>query len=103
MNNNRAFVRLITLYQIRVIISPQGFTTIENKLPKVSIIGDSIFIVYYTFVKKALLNKFDISRHILINGRFENCAGNSKGVENKSRWQGESSMVLFISALDFLI
>ena len=91
MINRRDFIKFTTLGPIGAIISSQGFTITENNLPRVLIIGDSISIGYYTFVKLALLNKVDISRPMSTNGEFENCAGTTKGVENISKWLGESS------------
>ena len=92
MISRNTFLKLTTLASLGASIETYGFLNKKNKLPKVLILGDSISIGYFPFVKKTLLNKADISRPILLNGGFENCEGTTKGVENISKWIGEPSV-----------
>ena len=91
MISRSTFIKLTTLGPIGAIVSSHGFLNEINNLPKVLILGDSISIGYYPFVKKALLKKVDIHRPILPNGGFENCAGTSKGLKNISKWLGNNT------------
>tara|TARA_A100001011_G_scaffold162982_1_gene171547 strand:- start:375 stop:1064 length:690 start_codon:yes stop_codon:yes gene_type:complete len=89
MVNRSTFIKLTTLGSVGAISSSYEFLKERINLPKVLIIGDSISIGYYPFVKDALLNKVDLHRPILPNGGFENCAGTSKGLKNISEWLGD--------------
>ena len=91
MISRSTFIKLTTLGPIGAIVSSHGFLNEINNLPKVLILGDSISIGYYPFVKKALLKKVYIHRPILPNGGFENCAGTSKGLKNISKWLGNNT------------
>jgi len=91
MINRNTFLKLTTLASLGVSTETYGFLNKKNNLPKVLILGDSISIGYFPFVKKKLLNKADISRPMLLNGGFENCEGTTKGVENISKWIGDTS------------
>ena len=91
MISRSTFIKLTTLGPIGAILSSYRFLNDIKNLPKVLILGDSISIGYYPFVKKALLKKVDIHRPILPDGRFENCAGTSKGLKNISKWLGDNT------------
>ena len=57
MISRSTFIKLTTLGPIGAIVSSHGFLNEINNLPKVLILGDSISIGYYPFVKNALLKK----------------------------------------------
>ena len=64
----------------------------ENKkvLPKVLILGDSISIGYYPFVKELLTGKAEVIRPFQPNGKAENCQGTTNGMANIDRWLGDT-------------
>jgi lysophospholipase L1-like esterase len=61
----------------------------QNELPNVLILGDSISIGYTPFVQEYLKGRANVFRPMLENGKPENCAGTTKGVENIDRWLGD--------------
>lgn len=58
----------------------------EERLPTVLILGDSISIGYTPIVKAELKGVADVIRPRLPDGRPENCAGTTLGVEELDRW-----------------
>lgn len=62
-----------------------------DKLPKVLILGDSISIGYFPFVKELLKGKAEVSRPFKVNGNAENCQGTTNGIANIDRWLGDAS------------
>jgi len=57
-------------------------------LPKVLILGDSISIGYFPYVKVFLQNKADVTRPFKSDGIPENCQGTTNGIMNVERWIG---------------
>jgi len=62
----------------------------SQKRPNVLILGDSISIGYTPFVQEMMKRKANVYRPMLENGKPENCAGTTKGVENIDRWLGDT-------------
>ncbi len=62
-----------------------------DDLPNVLILGDSISIGYTPFVQELMKGKANVQRPIQGNGKPENCAGTTNGVENIDRWIGDTS------------
>jgi lysophospholipase L1-like esterase len=67
-----------------------AFKMLGKKLPKVLIIGDSISIGYFPFVKELMNGKAEVTRPFKENGNSENCQGTSNGVMNIHRWIGDT-------------
>lgn len=90
MNSRRDFL-IKTLSVSAVFALPNIVLGITNKkLPNVLIIGDSISIGYYPFVKELLEGNIFITRPFRDDGSAENCAGTSNGVKHIDRWIGET-------------
>jgi acyl-CoA thioesterase-1 len=89
MLKRRSFVKSSALGILSFLL-PQNKFSLNKKIPNVLILGDSISIGYYPFVKKALLGKVNLFRPTLKNGHFENCAGTTNGVVKISEWLGET-------------
>lgn len=86
MNTRREFLQK-TLTFSPFIIWPNSLVTIfQHDLPNVLILGDSISIGYTPFVQEYLKGKANVFRPTLENGKPENCAGTTNGVENIDRW-----------------
>ena len=62
----------------------------EKKLPNILILGDSISIGYFPFVKELMEGKAVVSRPFKEDGSPENCQGTMNGVENIERWIGST-------------
>lgn len=89
MNSRRDFL-IKTLSLGAVFALPNNVLGITNKkLPNVLIIGDSISIGYYPFVKELLEGNMFITRPFREDGSAENCAGTSNGVKHIDRWIGD--------------
>jgi len=58
----------------------------DDRLPSVLILGDSISIGYTPIVREELRGMADVIRPRLPDGRSENCAGTTKGVQEVDRW-----------------
>jgi lysophospholipase L1-like esterase len=67
-----------------------AFKMLGKKLPRVLIIGDSISIGYFPFVKELMNGKAEVTRPFKENGNSENCQGTSNGVMNIHRWIGDT-------------
>lgn len=90
MNSRRKFLRT-SLSAIPVLALPGvGFGRPGKKLPNVLILGDSISIGYYPFVKELMEGKAFTTRPFRDDGRAENCAGTTNGVKHIDRWIGET-------------
>ncbi len=63
----------------------------SQQMPKVLILGDSISIGYTPFVQELMKGKVHVYRPMQANGKPENCAGTTKGVENIDRWLGDTN------------
>lgn len=59
-------------------------------LPKVLILGDSISIGYFPFVKEYLKGKAELTRPFRSEGKAENCQGTTNGIANIDRWIGDT-------------
>ena len=59
-------------------------------LPKVLILGDSISIGYFPYVKEYLKGKADVTRPFKSDGKPENCQGTTNGIANIDRWIGDA-------------
>ncbi len=59
-------------------------------LPKVLILGDSISIGYYPFVKELMMGQALVTRPFKEDGGAENCQGTTNGVQNINRWTGDT-------------
>jgi acyl-CoA thioesterase-1 len=78
-----------TLMFSPLVIWPNSLVNIfQGDLPNVLILGDSISIGYTPFVQEYLKGRANVFRPMLENGKPENCAGTTKGVENIDRWLG---------------
>jgi acyl-CoA thioesterase-1 len=62
----------------------------EKALPKVLILGDSISIGYFPYVKEYLKAKADVTRPFKSDGKPENCQGTTNGIANIDRWIGDT-------------
>lgn len=90
MIKRSAFLKLSVLGTIGSMIPAYASRKEKSNLPKVLILGDSISIGYYPFVKEALLGRADLSRPMFPDGGYENCAGTTKGVAKIAEWLGET-------------
>ena len=87
--NRRPFLSTSTFALLSLLLPGKAFSTIK-RLPNVLILGDSISIGYYPFVKDALEGRVNLHRPTLPQGGFENCAGTTNGVEKISEWIGDT-------------
>ncbi len=72
-----------------LVIWPNSLVNLfQNELPNVLILGDSISIGYTPFVQEFLKGRVNVFRPMLENGKPENCAGTTNGMENIDRWLG---------------
>ena len=62
----------------------------SQKLPNILILGDSISIGYTPFVQELMKGRANVYRPTFPDGKPENCAGTTKGVENIDRWLGDT-------------
>ncbi|MCA1759186.1 MAG: hypothetical protein LC658_05405, partial [Bacteroidales bacterium] len=88
MATRRDFLQKTLMFS-PIVIWPNSLVNIfQNDLPNVLILGDSISIGYTPFVQEYLKGRANVFRPMLENGKPENCAGTTKGVENIDRWLG---------------
>lgn len=73
-----------------LLIPKVSFLQVPKKLPDVLILGDSISIGYFPFVKKMMKGKANITRPFKENGNSENCQGTTNGIKNIDRWLGDT-------------
>lgn len=87
MKSRRTFLKT-TMAATPVVVMPgfiQGFSFAED-LPNVLLLGDSISIGYTPFVREMLKLRANVFRPMQDNGKPENCAGTTNGVEHIDRW-----------------
>ena len=90
MNPRRKFIKT-SLSVISVLALPgTGFGWPGKKRPNVLILGDSISIGYFPFVRDLLKEKAMVTRPFKEDKSPENCAGTTNGVKHIVRWIGES-------------
>jgi lysophospholipase L1-like esterase len=90
MDTRREFLQK-TLMLSPFVVWPNSLVRFfQNDLPNVLILGDSISIGYTPFVQDLLKGRANVFRPMLENGKPENCAGTTKGVENVERWLNSS-------------
>ena len=90
MSSRRDFL-IKTLSVSAVFALPNIVLGITNKkLPNVLIIGDSISIGYYPFVKELMRYKALVTRPFKEDESPENCQGTTNGVKNIDRWIGDA-------------
>lgn len=63
---------------------------LNDDLPKVLILGDSISIGYFPYVKEFLKGKANVNRPFKSDGAAENCQGTTNGIKNIDRWIGDT-------------
>jgi hypothetical protein len=81
MDSRREFLQK-TLMLSPLLVWPDSLVNFfQNELPNVLILGDSISIGYTPFVQEYLKGRANVFRPMLENGKPENCAGTTKGVE----------------------
>ncbi|WP_372950705.1 SGNH/GDSL hydrolase family protein [Mariniphaga sp.] len=89
MATRRDFLQKTLMFSPLVVWPNSLVTFFQNDLPNVLILGDSISIGYTPFVQEYLKGRANVFRPMLENGKPENCAGTTKGVENIDRWLGD--------------
>ena len=89
MNSRRKFLRT-SLSAIPILALPGAwFGWPDKKLPNVLILGDSISIGYFPFVRDLLKEEVAVTRPFRKDGSPENCAGTTNGVQHIDRWIGD--------------
>ncbi|MEE4285880.1 MAG: SGNH/GDSL hydrolase family protein [Mariniphaga sp.] len=88
MDSRREFLQKTLMFSPLVIWPNSLVNIFQGDLPNVLILGDSISIGYTPFVQEYLKGRANVFRPMLENGKPENCAGTTKGVENIDRWLG---------------
>lgn len=86
MQNRRQFIKTTSLGVATVLIPFDTESILKAKLPKVLLIGDSISIGYYPFVKDSFAGKAEILRPMKPNGEMYNCQGTTNGVLGIVNW-----------------
>lgn len=86
MATRRDFLQKTLMFSPLVVWPDSLVGFFQNELPNVLILGDSISIGYTPFVQEYLKGRANVFRPMLENGKPENCAGTTKGVENIKRW-----------------
>ena len=86
MQNRRQFIKTTFLGASTVLIPFDPKNALNTKLPKVLLIGDSISLGYYPFVKDFLIGKAEILRPMKPNGDMYNCQGTTNGVLEIVNW-----------------
>jgi acyl-CoA thioesterase-1 len=90
MNSRRNFLKKALVIYPVIAFPNIALGSLKQKLPNVLIIGDSISIGYYPFVKELMEGKAIINRPFRENGSPENCQGTTNGVKNIDRWIGDT-------------
>ena len=90
MNTRREFLQKSLMLSPLMVWPDSLVRFFQYDLPNVLILGDSISIGYTPFVQEMLKGKANVFRPMLENGKPENCAGTTKGVENVERWLNSS-------------
>ncbi len=89
MIKRRFFAKSFALALFSVFFPSSGFSR-KNKLPNVLILGDSISIGYFPFVKEIMEGRVNLSRPMSAKGGFQNCAGTTNGIKKISQWIGKT-------------
>lgn len=88
MTKRRFFVKSLAFASLSTLI-PINASPSKRRKPNVLILGDSISIGYYPYVKEVLLDRVDLSRPMLPEGGFQNCEGTTNGLKKIDQWIGE--------------
>jgi lysophospholipase L1-like esterase len=90
MATRRDFLQKTLMFSPLVVWPNSLVNIFQNDLPNVLILGDSISIGYTPFIQEYMKGVANVFRPMLENGKPENCAGTTKGVENIDRWLNSS-------------
>jgi lysophospholipase L1-like esterase len=91
MRSKKIFLKISLLAIIMLALPGLAFLNIQEKQPKVLLIGDSISIGYLPFVQEIMKGKVAVDRIPLKpNGKAENCQGTTNGIANIDRWLGDT-------------
>lgn len=90
MKTRRNFLKLSLSAIPLITLKKLPGAMLNNQLPNVLILGDSISIGYTPFVKELLENRANVFRPVFDDGKPENCEGTTKGVQNIERWLGDT-------------
>lgn len=86
----KEFIKLGITGAVAAIFRFNSYAKTNNALPKVLILGDSISIGYFPYVKEYLKGKADVTRPFKSDGKPENCQGTTNGIANIDRWIGDT-------------
>ena len=86
MQNRRKFIKTTSLGAATVLTPFNPGSALFRKLPKVLLIGDSISMGYYPFVKDYFFGKAEVLRPMKPNGDMYNCQGTTNGVLGIADW-----------------
>jgi acyl-CoA thioesterase-1 len=90
MNSRRNFIKN-GLFGASVLLIPGSlFIQAKEKLSKVLVLGDSISIGYYPFVKELMKDNATVTRPFKKNGNAENCQGTTNGIKHIDKWIGDT-------------
>lgn len=90
MDTRRDFLKKTVIASPGLVWPSSLVNIFQNDLPNVLILGDSISIGYTPFVQDYLNGRANVFRPMLENGKPENCAGTTKGVDHIERWLNSS-------------
>jgi acyl-CoA thioesterase-1 len=90
MSSRRNFIRSGLLGATVLILPGKSYWLNWKELHRVLILGDSISIGYFPFVKELLKGKAMVSRPMGKDGGYENCQGTTHGVKELDRWLGDT-------------
>jgi acyl-CoA thioesterase-1 len=90
MSSRRKFIKDSLLGGAVLLLLGSLFVQATKKIPKILIIGDSISMGYYPFVKKMMKGKADVIRPMTKDGGYANCQGTTNGVPNIDKWIGDT-------------
>ncbi len=90
MQSRRGFIRSGLLGATTLLLPGRAFRFHVEELPRVLILGDSISIGYFPFVKEMMKEKALVYRPMKEDGGYENCAGTTNGVKQIDRWIGDT-------------
>lgn len=86
----KEFLKLGMAGMASVFIPTVSHSFVPAALPRVLILGDSISIGYFPFVKELLDGKADVNRPFKSDGNPENCQGTTNGMAQIDRWIGKT-------------
>jgi len=90
MCSRRDFIKKNLIGASAILLPGSLFPKDKKSLPKVLILGDSISIGYFPFVKAMMKEKAIVTRPFHENGKAENCQGTTNGLKNIDRWIGDT-------------